>query len=118
MGSPNGNSQKGGVRMQGFAGGWQQQQAAASAAGGRVQPCISPHKGSQVQEGERLVHCNVGRGVKLRERKRRPATGKCGFSVKRAKMKLAYDRPAYKIYIRYPLRKCKKASLREGDGIA
>ena len=26
-------------------------------------------QGSQVQEGERLVHCNVGRGVKVRERK-------------------------------------------------
>ena len=53
-----------------------QQQAAASAAA-----LLLSNKGSQVQEGERLVHCNVGRGGKLRERKRRPSTGKCGFFV-------------------------------------
>ena len=34
-------------------------------------------------------------GCKTEREKKRPATGKVGFSVKRAKMKLSYDRPAY-----------------------
>ena len=62
--------------------------------GESMHACFSGKRKSSPRGGKAgALQC--GKRCKTEREKRRPASGKLGFSTKRAKMKLEYDHPAH-----------------------